>query len=202
MSIIAKARFEDKTNHPCYGTHLSEERKKKQSDKMKGRTLPPFGAEHRRKIGEKHKGSKCTFWKGGVSSFPYCPLFNELLKRRVRAHFNGVCVMCGATKELNGSWSMSVHHVYVEKMTCCENNIRDMDLVRNRFPKNVAAFGSPEFTLEEKRHIRMMVPLCGHCHQKVGFERDDILYEQSTYRKCFTELVNSKYNGICFEEIP
>lgn len=202
ISALAKERFSDKTKHPSYGKPRSEESNEKQSIAMTGRKLKPFTEDHKNKIGKAHSGPKCTFWKGGVSSFPYCPLFNESLKKRVRSHFGNKCVICGKTKSENVNRNLSVHHVYVEKMTCCEHNIRDMDLVRNRLPTNVAMYGSPTFTVEEKRHIRMMVPLCGHCHQKVGFvEADDTPYENSIYRKYFTDLINSQYDGICFKEV-
>jgi hypothetical protein len=91
-----------------------------------------------------------------------------------------------------------VHHVFVEKMTCCEHNIKDMDIVRKRLPKTVAKFGELDFTEEEIMYIRMMVPLCAKHHAKVGKEKTDMPYEDTIYRKFFAELIINEYDGKCF----
>lgn len=80
-------------NHPQYGTHQSE--------------------EHRRKIGEAQIGEKNHAWRGGVSFEPYPPEFNEVLKRVIRERDNHTCQIhtCGKQGD-------RVHHIDYNK----ENN--------------------------------------------------------------------------------
>lgn len=80
-------------NHPQYGTHQSE--------------------EHRRKIGEAQMGEKNHAWMGGVSFEPYSPEFNVVLKRRIRERDNYTCQISSC-----GKYGKSVHHIDYQK----ENN--------------------------------------------------------------------------------
>lgn len=115
--------------------HASLETKTKMSLVRKGRK---FSQAHRsalaaRRIGYHHTeetkkklsaassrncGEKASNWQGGLSFEPYCPKFNEDLKRRVRAYFENRCILCGMTAEEN-SENLSVHHVTYDKMICC-----------------------------------------------------------------------------------
>jgi len=89
------------------------------------------------------KGENAPNWKGGVSFEPYCNLWSEDLRKRVRAFFNNKCVLCGRTKENNRGYNMDVHHVHNNPDACCNDE-------------------SP----------RMFVTLCKSCHAKAGNEQD------------------------------
>ena len=68
-------------------------------------------------------GEHSPTWKGGISFEPYCILFNEEFKERVRAFFDNKCAVCGKTKEDNGR-SLCIHHVNYDKKTCCNDSER------------------------------------------------------------------------------
>ena len=57
-------------------------------------------------------------WQGGISFEPYCPLFNESFKERVRAYFDNKCVTCGNTPQ---NEELHVHHVAYNKTACCDD---------------------------------------------------------------------------------
>jgi hypothetical protein len=136
-------------------------------------------------------------WKSGSSFGKWCPKFNPILKRDVRTFFGNVCVFCGKNPEKNKA-ELSVHHVYTEKMAYCEDKISEMDLVRKRLPKHIVRWEEPEFAKEEMLYIRMMVPLCKSCHAKQNSASEMEDYENTFYRKFFTELILTKYNGRCY----
>lgn len=57
-------------DHPNWGKHpIPWNKGKKTGQKVWNKdTKGKYSKEHKRKIGEAHKGEKCTFWKGGISS--------------------------------------------------------------------------------------------------------------------------------------
>jgi hypothetical protein len=61
-------------------------------------------------------GDKHPNWKGGISFEPYCVLFNDEFKERVRAYYGYVCVECGTPQNCR---KHAVHHVNYDKMMCC-----------------------------------------------------------------------------------
>ena len=69
------------------------------------------------------RGENSPNWKGGISFEPYCILFNNEFKERVRAFFDNKCALCGKTKEENGR-SLCIHHVNYDKKTCCNDSER------------------------------------------------------------------------------
>jgi hypothetical protein len=178
------------------GTHPSIETRMKQSKMRMGKKQPE---SMKIKLSEKRKGENNPAWKGGTSFLPYCPKFNKELKRNVRDFFGDKCVLCERTKEENVK-ELSVHHVFTEKMACCENKIEEMELIRERLPQGVARFGEEKFSEEEIMCIRMMVPLCISCHSKQNNKSEQLPYEQTTYRKFFTELILNEYGGVCYIE--
>lgn len=142
------------------------------------------------------KGKNSHMYDHGQSFYPYCEKFSDSLKERVRAFFGHRCVICGKTREENLGKRLDVHHVFVEKLACCETKIEDMDLIRKRLPFQIARFGSDVFSDDEINCIRMMVPLCISDHSKVhGLEPNDSPYENTYYRKLFAEMIFSKYDG-------
>ena len=171
-------------NHPMYGKHPSEA------------TLKKLRESHLNGLqsGENHYN-----WKGGISFEPYCPKFNKKLKMNVRNFFGNKCVLCEITRDEYYE-EFIVHHVFTEKMACCETRIEEMDEVRKRLPSGVARFGEDEFTEEEIMYIRMMVPLCRKCHGKQNAASEKLPYEQTVYRKFFTELILNEYDGKCYSE--
>jgi hypothetical protein len=216
-------------NHPMFGKHHKEESKKKMSEKKTGVNHPNFGKhlsestreklsksnkisyslqskeklmERKIKSSKSHTGKcgvKSSNWRGGISFLPYCPKFNRSLKKNVRNFFGNKCVLCEKTRDENGM-EFIVHHVFTEKMACCESRIEEMNLIRERLPQGVARFGDEEFSEEEIMYIRMMVPLCRKCHGKQNLKSEQLPYEQTTYRKFFTELILNEYGGKCYSE--
>lgn len=185
-----------------YGKTFSEETKKKLSESKKqlvGELSPRWGTTHtvetRNKISDALSGEKHPNWNGGSSSEPYCGKFNENLRERVREFFGRVCQLCDK-HESESKLRLSVHHVYAEKKACCEGdicNLNEMDELRKLFPKEIAKFGTPEFTEDEIIRVRMMVPLCKSCHSKTMVKR-----HEEYYRHFFDNLIMTKYGGKCY----
>jgi hypothetical protein len=83
----------------------------------------------RRKISEAKMGEKNPQWKGGISFEPYCILFNNEFKERVRAFFGYRCIETGLTQEEHlAKWgeSLHVHHVNYRKESCCDETIKPL----------------------------------------------------------------------------
>jgi hypothetical protein len=116
-------------DHYNYGKKRSPEQKEKISKKNTGRGNPFYGKKHsaetRLKMSLNHSqcsGEKNTNWQGGISFKPYCPKFNEDLRKRVRDFFNNQCILCGKSKDENGE-NLSVHHVEYNKNACCDGKL-------------------------------------------------------------------------------
>ena len=60
-------------------------------------------------------------WKGGISSEPYCPEFNEIIKEKIRNKWNRKCAICNKLEKNNGQ-RLSVHHVNYNKNQGCDEN--------------------------------------------------------------------------------
>jgi len=94
-------RFKDE--NPNYGKRWSEEKRKKLSQKLKGRF-----------VGEKNpnwKGGKCKNLK------PYPESFSEDLKRSIRKRDKLNCFLCGRKAKL------FVHHIDYDKQNSCPMNL-------------------------------------------------------------------------------
>lgn len=63
-------------------------------------------------------GPNNPHWKGGIKFEPYCHLFNEEFKERVRDFWGRKCGICG-TSEIQNNQRLSVHHVNYDKKVCC-----------------------------------------------------------------------------------
>jgi hypothetical protein len=129
-------KFSDETKEKLaayrIGTHHSEETKQKIHDAQVGEKAKNFGKkfseETKDKISEKMSGENHPQWRGGTSSEPYCPKWtnpNLKIRKRVRAFFGNVCILCGADKDQNHDKNMSVHHVMGNKSACCEGDNKD-----------------------------------------------------------------------------
>jgi hypothetical protein len=169
----------------------------------KGNTGKVRTIDARKKVSCSKQGISLDEFSGFVSFEPYCEKFNESLRERVRTRFDCKCALCNKTQENNidkreKHWKLSVHHVFIEKLACCETKIEEMDTLRTRLPPQIARFGEPEFSEEELKYIRMMVPLCLSCHGIMNGESDNVPYEKSKYRRFFAELIIAKYEGNCY----
>ena len=50
-----------------------------------------------------NSGEYAVNWRGGIQYAPYCHLFTREFRTRVREFFGNKCLICGKTKEENGS---------------------------------------------------------------------------------------------------
>lgn len=158
-----------------YGKHHTKESKQKVRYKNKNYK---WTESQRQKIIMKNTGKKRSLefrinaslnklreknpnWKGGTSYLPYCPKFNETLKRDIREMYDNKCILCGRNDKdnitLTGKhYKLSIHHIFFDKQEGCNGN---------------------EFRL---------VPLCLYCHNKIGlynmkYYTEYILFIQKLY---------------------
>jgi len=91
---------------------VSEETRKKISDKLKGRFV----------------GSNSPCWKGGkrLKGNNYPNIWTETLKRAVRERDNYTCQVCGKQQE---SKTFNIHHIDYNKDNCAPRNL--ITLCRN-----------------------------------------------------------------------
>jgi hypothetical protein len=64
------------------------------------------------KEGENHPA-----WKGGISKEPYCELWTDEFRERVRKFWGR---RCGISSEQEGDRKLAVHHVSYYKDACCK----------------------------------------------------------------------------------
>lgn len=99
-------------NHPLYG--------------KRGEDSIWYGRHHTKKtkerMSEAKRGEKCVNWQGGISFEPYCVLFNDEFRERVREYWSRKCALCDKNEEENER-KMNVHHVTYNKDTCCDDSI-------------------------------------------------------------------------------
>ena len=81
-----------------------------------GKHLFPMSEIGRKNIGDSKRGSKCYFWKGGISYEPYSVDWTETLKRAIRERDHYICQICNE----NG-WI--VHHIDYNKKNCNPDNL-------------------------------------------------------------------------------
>jgi hypothetical protein len=152
-----------------------------------------YSQETLNKMSEAKRGVNHPCFKNWSSYEPYCELFNEDLKTRCREWFGNKCFMCGIDRsELNKN--LGVHHIWAEKKACCEDkmSIEEMDKFRARLPEEIASFGSDTFTEIELSYLRMMVPVCPHCHN-ITIWKDTL-----ELRKELTDKLVNEFGGKCF----
>lgn len=101
LSIKAKERFKDKTNHPSFGKKSTEETRKKQS-LAKGGTGIPY--EH----------------------LEYNILFSKKLKLEIRTRDNFLCQYCGIREDIHKQiykQALAIHHIDYNKKNCNDSNL-------------------------------------------------------------------------------
>jgi hypothetical protein len=140
---------------------VSEETKQKISNSLKGKRNPSYkgpvivecsycGKKIGKEVGRFKKNKSGKFfcnpscqnkffvgenhsqWQGGKSFEPYCILFNEGFKERVREFWDRKCAMSGITEEENGR-KLAVHHVSYDKTSCCESDKASFNCAPNLF---------------------------------------------------------------------
>ena len=118
ISIANKGKSHKKgVNSPNFGKHHSEEHKKKISISEIGKYV---SEETKKKMAESRKGKDNPSWKGGISFEPYCSLFNEKFKEKIRNQFGRQCFICGSSEELNGR-KLPIHHINYNKNCLCDD---------------------------------------------------------------------------------
>ena len=106
--------------NPNYGMPCSEETRRKisransgENHYLHGKTL---SEEHRRNLSGKNHHS----WKGGISFFPYNPIFKKVMREYIRERDNHECQFCETPE--NGE-KLSVHHIDHDKDNNSEDNL-------------------------------------------------------------------------------
>ena len=125
--------------------------------------------DYRARLSLAFSGENNPQWRGGLKNQPYCPKWNEDLRRRIRAFFDYRCIACGKTMKENRR-ALHCHHVSYDKMVCCNdrpvrfaalcnrhhsltNNDRDRwELIFHRIIDEIYD-GRSYFTKEEWREI-------------------------------------------------
>lgn len=79
---------------------------------------PMYGTHHTEEWKRKISGENSRCWKGGVSFGKYCSKFNNFFKEYIRNKFDRKCYLCGKTEEENGR-KLDVHHVNYDKACGC-----------------------------------------------------------------------------------
>lgn len=129
---VITPEWREKLRQAALGRKMSEGAKKKMSDSKKGQKNHFYGKKHSEETKDRISDSRIVngvacldknpAWKGGLSFEPYCPKFNEDLRRRVRAFFSDTCQMCGHVHQ-PGEKKMAVHHVNFRKDSCCTADV-------------------------------------------------------------------------------
>ncbi len=113
---IRKGRFSGENCYWQWKKPLSDETRKKQSEKAKGRKRPDLSESNRNRIGNKN-----PCWKGGVSLESYGAEFNKELKEQIRKRDNHQCRHPNCTFTAP---NIPVHHIDYDK-----NNNKEWNLI-------------------------------------------------------------------------
>jgi hypothetical protein len=126
-------------NHPLFGKHLSDETKRKISEKLKGRPFSDevrgklseankgkvLSEETRRRMGKAREGEENPNWQGGKSFEPYPQDWTEALRETIRRRDNYACKWCSKRQNELTGWfkKLSVHHIDYDKRNCDPKNL-------------------------------------------------------------------------------
>ena len=129
-----------KVSKSLIGHHVSEETRKKISEKAKTR-IPSkkvlqilrtnwIGRKHseetKKKMSEWQRGEKSPKWLGGISFEKYPQEFNKELKEYIRERDNYICKLCGKNEEVELKFrnrKLAIHHIDYNKRNCSEYNL-------------------------------------------------------------------------------
>lgn len=95
---------------------VSEESRKKMSDKRKGTKLSQATIDKIRKPGKEHWN-----WKGGIAGKDYTTAWTKSLKHRIRERDRFSCQKCGTKQTFKKAFD--VHHIDWDKKNCDEDNL-------------------------------------------------------------------------------
>jgi hypothetical protein len=98
------------------GRIVTEKTKRLLSEARKGKcySTPEQKLEHSKRM----SGSGNPRWKGGISHLPYCELFNDEFKEKIRIKFDRKCFLCNKTENETGR-KHDVHHIDFNKLDIC-----------------------------------------------------------------------------------
>ncbi len=71
-----------------------------------------------KKVSAALRGPNSPNWRGGKSFEPYCELFNDEFKERVREFWGYKCGISGKHQN-EEKRKLAVHHINYNKQTCC-----------------------------------------------------------------------------------
>lgn len=171
--------------HWMHGKHLSDEHKAKTSNALKGRI---FSEDTKTKISEAKCLHQNDIWYGGVKNDRtagiYCKLWKEV-NPRVHAYFDYKCVICGKKED---AVSHIGHHVFYNKLACCEYNEDGMYYTnlnaRNHIQKDYCIGENPNY----------FVILCKSCHAKTNGNYDN----RKKWADYFKNFIDVEHGGICY----
>jgi len=114
-----------KGNKVNLGRKHTENTKKKISKSNLGRKYlnrksSPHSERHKKNIGKALRGNKSSFWKGGISDYPYPIDWSKTLKRSIRERDRYVCKLCSKQQEEK---AFDIHHIDYNKKNCNPNNL-------------------------------------------------------------------------------
>jgi hypothetical protein len=99
------------------GKIVSIKTRQKQSLSQQGKKRKPLSEETKLRLSNLHKGSKCNFWKGGITPKLYPEAWTKVLKRSIRERDNWTCQICSSDH------SIDVHHIDYNKQNCLPDNL-------------------------------------------------------------------------------
>jgi hypothetical protein len=108
--IKQKLGLQKRNLNPIWRENLREANRKLESRIKKSATMQGITIEE---------------WNGFFNSGKYCRKWIDpklKVRKRVRAFFNDICLVCGRTFEQNNNVHMAVHHISKNKGACCEGN--------------------------------------------------------------------------------
>jgi DNA-directed RNA polymerase subunit RPC12/RpoP len=134
----------------------------------------------------------------GESIQKYCYKFDGVngVRKRSLAFFNYKCIECGKTNDQNKlqtGKSLSVHHIYYRKMSCCENELE--------YESGVRKVGNKLYIKEVDDSINdheiigkpeKFAVLCTHCHTKTTS------FNRYFWIQYYEDKINKLYNGKSF----
>ena len=101
-------------NHPKFGKPCSDETKSKIGNGNKGKIR---SEKTKQKMCENNRGENNPNFKGWISRLPYCELFDNELKEKIRNRDNRTCQLC-YKNEIDNKQKLSVHHIHYDKENC------------------------------------------------------------------------------------
>lgn len=122
----AKKRNED----PLYRKKIKNAAQKRSKDPIwrAKQRITAQAKERRIKISATSLGIKVEEWNGFAYAHDYCEKWSDpklKIRKRVRARYNDMCVLCHKTYKQNNNRHMHVHHINRNKNACCKGEKND-----------------------------------------------------------------------------